>query len=1009
MVAFLRRFALAWLICAALGGSIESISWGAEGSAGGIRGSVFDRDFADPLANVTIVVREAGLRGYSSPEGTFVFQNVPPGTYTVSFSKEGYQRRIVTDVAVRAGELTEVNADLSSEVAELEEMIVTGGDLLGGTEAGLLEIKQKDPALTDSIGKDLISQAGASTAAGALKLVVGTSVQDDKYVVIRGLSDRYTSTLLNSVRLPSADPTKRAVQLDIFPAGTIESITVYKTFTPDLQGDFTGGGVNIKTKSFPEKLTLSIGASVEYNTQATTADNFRSYKGGGTDFTGMDGGDRDLPNGVSKKSMQPYQGASANPVQGAARFPNALKLDQQTRAFDPVIGSKVAGAPGPNFTLSAAAGNTFQLGEDDRLLGVFGALSYRQKYGFYEDGVQKRVGVGIAGGDPIVDGDASESKSTDEVLWGGVFTLAFQPVTNHVLGFNFIYNQSATDQVLFQQDKTSPDEVEQNQVLRYTERTLSSLQLHGDHKIEMLHNAQMDWLAAYSVSTQEDPDSRYFRNLYNPDAQSSSFSGAPQASTQRIWRNIEETDQQLQLNTKVPFQQWTDTEGFLKFGPFYDLTERDYKQSSYTYLFPFQAGALSDPRRLANSDLSTYQGPGLWSDVFLNRDRIGLANNFPPAINQLLWFIQPTGSDVDYRGEQQIQAMYGMIELPLTPHFKIIGGARVEWTDLSIDVKSPSGFVLVAKQLPTGDYNIELVPQQDAGSEINQVDLLPAAGFVYEIVTNLNLRANWSQTIARPTFRELAPVVTFEFLGDDAFTGNPDLTLSHIDNYDLRLEWFRRPGDVLAASIFYKEIEDPIEQISFSISGNRFVQRVNYPDGTLFGVEVEGRQKLDVLDELFAIQSPFKDLALGMNASWIQSKVTVPKDEVQNLAPYGFGYKERRMQGQPDYLFNANLTYDNTRSGTSAGLFYNWTGKVLQTGAGFGGGTGIPPVMQDPIGILNFTLEQKIGKNWKIRFAAKNLTDPTYRSYYKVPGGKNPTYSRNTKGMDFSIGGSCSW
>ena len=219
---------------------------------GSIRGIVYDKDFDVPLAAAQVTITETGEKVTATDEGNFIFSQVPPGNYTIVFSKDGYTRQVQANVIVSEGQITDVDAELSGEFTEMEEFVVQ--DLqIGGTEAGLLALRVESPALLDSVSSELLSQAGAGDAASALKLISGATVQDGKFAVVRGLPDRYVNSQMNSVRLPTADPDKRAVQLDQFPSDMIESIQVSKTFTPDQQGDASGGAVNVVLKGIPEE------------------------------------------------------------------------------------------------------------------------------------------------------------------------------------------------------------------------------------------------------------------------------------------------------------------------------------------------------------------------------------------------------------------------------------------------------------------------------------------------------------------------------------------------------------------------------------------------------------------------------------------------------------------------------------------------------------------------------------------------------------------------------------
>jgi TonB-dependent receptor len=993
--------AFVWLATAVLGVAAD---------LGGIRGSVYDKEFGGPLGKVQVTVVEAMRVTQTTSEGLFSIEGVAPGKYTVLFGKDGYLRQ-AAEVTVPAGGFADVRVELAGEVTEMEEFVVRGLELGGSTELGLLGIRQEAIGMQDAISAELFSKAGASTAAGALKLVVGTSVQDDKYAVIRGLSDRYVGTLLNNMCVPSPDPEKRAVQMDMFPAGTIENITVYKTFTPDLQGDFSGGGIAIKTKSIPDKLTMSVSAGLEYNTQTSANDNFLSYRGGGTGFSGMAGDSRQLPSGVSKTLVPLYLGPSRTPT--PAQWDNARLLDQQTRSLAPAMGVQKVGAPGPNYSFQAMIGDRLRL-NDNNILGLYAALTYRHKFS-HAEGTSRRYSISGAQQEPNTTSDFDDTRSTEEVLWGAVSGVEWRFAEKQALGIRLLYNQSAKDEARHQVDPEyggTPDSpiYDISQSLHYTERRLAMAQVYGEHKFEPEWAPQIDWYGALGLASQDEPDVRFFRNLYDTATSVSSFIGQTWAErTLRVWRNIEEVDKQAALNIKFPFRQWTGTEGFIKLGGFYDQVNRDYDEQSFWYEWPSQLRGSTAAQRAAYTYNTTYvrqyQGSNLWTDVFTDPGRVGLATNSTAAPNQLLYIIQTSGSDVDYTGQQTVKAGYLMTELPLTPRIKLIGGARLEQTEMNIAIATLDGKPELLERRPTGAYGFVTYPSDAAGGkQLTQTDLLPAVGLVWEIIPRLYLKGNWSQTLARPTFRELAPVATLEFLGDDAFVGNPQLKISNVDNYDVRLEWFRRAGDVVAASAFYKQIKSPIERVNLQISGSRYITPVNYDQGDILGFEIEARQRMDVLHECL------RPLTLGANASYIKSEVEIPREERQTLANYGLDTRTRAMAGQPDYLANAFMTLEFERTGTTIGLFYTLTGRSLVAGAGSGGGDAVPSLYEEPFETLNFSLDQRIGRHWSVRFQVKNILDPPVKRVYELPWAtEGMIHTEYHRGVDFSLSASCSW
>lgn len=992
---------------------------GQEAADGAIRGTVLDRQFGVPLAGARVTVIERSESRTTGPDGTFLFERVPPGVYTLQGGKPGFERRLVSGVVVVAGRLAEVQIEVSAEVFEMDEMVVTGEDVLAGTEIALLDVRAEAVTVQDAISQDFLSRAGVGDAAGALNLVVGTTVVEGKYASVRGLSDRYTGTTLNGVRIPSADPRKRAVPMDLFPTGTIESVTVTKTFTPDLQGDFSGGGVDVKTRSIPEGRIASVSMSGEHNSLATGEDSFLTYAGGGVDPTGFDRGKRNLP--APAQSPPVASPASVTyprpPADILERIAIAEAYDRLTRSFSSVMGVR-RDAPGANHGFSLLWGNRW-----DTPRGVFGAvtaLSYSRKFDFYRNAENNRAEVQF---DPDT-GEVNftlprrdDSRGLDELLIGALANGVWKIDEDHELSLRFIGNQSAEDEARFQTEDRGI--LLQNQSLRYTERSLASIQGHGTHKVGTVG---LDWLAAWNLTRQNEPDVRFFRNNFDEAAGTAFFeigSVPDSLKTRRIFRGIRETGDQAALNVSVPFTQWTESEGKVKAGLFLERTDRAYDQRSFYYSFQFSvpgSNTQAQENNLFTSGRIETPG-GLWSDFFLSPERIGLSpNTCPPERtafqdrtcaqpNQLLWYAQRLNADVEYDGAQAVDAAYAMAEVPLSPRVNLVGGARWERTDIRIvPFNERFGRVAVVVLSEDGDERFidPNVPQEEAVARVEDSALLPSLSAIWEIVPRMKLRGTWSRTLARPTYRELAPVATEEFLQGDSYFGNPDLVISTVTNWDLRWEWLKESGDVLAVSAFAKRIDDPIELISFNTAGGSYIQPVNYERGRIRGGELEARFSLG------RFASWLEGLAFGANYSLIDSEVDVPEAERRSLATFGLDQDTRRLQGQPSYVFNLNATWDLERTGTSIGIFYNRVGETLLTGASVGQDGGVPDVLELPVGVVDVSVSQAF-HGVKLTLRGRNLTAPERRTVYRIPDGEERTKTRRESARLVAISASYKW
>jgi len=296
--------------------------------SGAIFGKVVDSATGEELIGANIFLDGTTIGAATDIEGNFKVSTVPAGTYTLIASMIGYSKFIVTELEIKPGEQKNLNLTLVSEAYETKEVIVTARMILDN-DAALLKNRQKSVSVSDAIGSDILKQTGSFDAGDAMKKVVGTSVVDGKYVFVRGLGDRYSSTQLNGAELPSSDPNKKSFQLDLIPTNLLDNIITLKTFTPDKPGNFSGGIVDIGTKSFPEKFTFKLSGATSYSTQATGNANYLTYPGGSTDWLGIDDGTRVVPEYLTNPNL-------VIPSEVSARFDpeKASVLNDASKSFN---------------------------------------------------------------------------------------------------------------------------------------------------------------------------------------------------------------------------------------------------------------------------------------------------------------------------------------------------------------------------------------------------------------------------------------------------------------------------------------------------------------------------------------------------------------------------------------------------------------------------------------------------------------------------------------------------
>ncbi|MCB9920265.1 MAG: carboxypeptidase regulatory-like domain-containing protein [Planctomycetes bacterium] len=961
----------------------------AQDPVGSIRGIVTDKDFEAPLGGATVTIVQLQRKVVSGEQGNFTMPGVPPGTYTLSFTKDGYIGQVRT-VTVLSGGVKEVEVALVGDFTVMEEFIVQDFlDLGGGNEAGLLEIRFKSAATLDAVSAEFMRKAGASDAASAMRLIAGATVAPDgKSPVVRGLPDRYVSSQMNGVRLPTADENKRAVQLDQFPSTVIDSIQVQKTFTPDQQGDASGGAVDVRLKGIPDKpFFVSWSVQTGYNSQVTGRTKFLSYDGGGVSVFGRDDGRRQIQ---EERLGENWKGA--------------VGVTRQRAPFDVKLG--------------AAIGAMHEM-DDGVRIGGFATLFYERDSSFFDNGVDDSLWVekrgaklsprtfqGAASDGAFYTGLFDVTRGTQSVEWGGLATVGVES-ENHKLSIALLQTHNAQDRATMAQDTRGkehfypghdPDDPDSPgfgsfgseltgapyirlETLEYTERDTDTLQFHGQHTFDLvpdnavLLDPEFDWTYAKSSSSFDQPDKRQFGAAWTPGYKVGTFDVPPVwtpykpganftlGNLQRIWKEIDETSEQYIANLKLPFKQWTESEGAIKAGWFRDRVGRSFNLDSFSNF----------------SDNSTWSGPfgEHWTSIFRYQDHP----------------ITASTEDVDYEGDIDIDAYYAMLDLPLTSWVSVIGGVRVERTRIGIINDAEQD----ARWFPKGAPNGVVLNPGDADVQIDQRNKLPSIALRADPLSSITFRASYNETIARQTFKEITPIIQQEFLGGPIFIGNPELEISDVENYDLRLDYRPYDGGLFSASWFRKDIKKPIEYVQ-RIGTFNFTTAVNYPEGRLEGYELETRHKIG------HFLSALDGLTLGLNATFIDSEVTLPDDEQADLVKLNVPMRTRDMTNAPEYLFNLFATYDLDKFGAQFGVFYTVNGDTLIAGPGQSVNNFIPSIYAREFDTLNASWTQRLSEGVTLKMQAKNLTNPKIKTVYRSDYiGDDATQTSFTKGIDYTI------
>ena len=935
-------------------------------SVGSVAGKVIDQDFGDGLRSVSITVEGVEtLPVFSDLEGRYQVRDIPAGTHTIVFTKNNFQTAKVTEVEVVAGEVFNLDvpmvatgADFTLDVFEITVDQVVSQSVI------LLADRQRSAALSDALSSEDFSKASAGDAAEAVAKITGVNIVDGKYAVVRGLGDRYSNTLMNGAVLPSNDPSKKTVQLDIIPSDLLEKIVTTKSFTPDKPGDFTGGSVEITTKPFPDEFVLTASLGVGFN-EAT-----------GEDIMGIPGRDMDFF-GDTDDALPASIPSTPGEYAVATRFretedAKALFTDLHASGWYPVM--KKAD---PNLSFGATVGDSRPVFSQ----GVFGyVVSFTHDHNF-DLITDKRSERWIGRPDELRPKNGFDmTESTEEVSWGGLVNLALLPTTEHEISYNHIINTKSTDEVNFGDDgfenttnvvepglpvgsfnlptgRDSASEFLNITRMKHSVKELSLHQFKGKHVFPGVSEMELNWAANFSETSEDNPDQRNYTFLKYayPDGDSDFLylSENPKFPFKSYDELVDEKSN-FTIDLTIPLSHPKLNSGELKFGAFTSESDRNSIGRYFS--------ATGSNRIVGNTDSKIEFFERFEEDVWINQT---FSTEGPFRDGQVTYIEQTSrqGNVQSYEGTEEIDAVYLMTDFELTNDLRLIFGARVESTKM--DVATVDEFVNQALR-NTGDISDET--------------WLPAIHAVYPLGEDKqqNLRLSYGKTLARPTFREFSPFRVEDAQSGEIYTGNPDLELTFTDNYDLRWEWFIGDVDLIAFGVYYKNFSNPIVQtVSSGVNANPLYSWENADAGTISGAEFEVRKSLG---EFWSV---------GGNVTYIDSEID----------PLSGAASGTVFEGQPEYIFNFNAGYNNPDTGWSGNLFLNHVAETLR----FVGET-VPNIFEDAYSSVDFNVSKQVGK-WTIKFTAKNLTDEEKLFFYDGTNEK-PIYELWEPGPSYSLSAS---
>jgi outer membrane receptor protein involved in Fe transport len=778
--------------------------------AGRIVGRILDASTGQGIPEVGVQIVGTTLGTASGIEGRYGVPNIPAGTVTIQVRRIGYTPKTVTGILLNAGQTLEQNITMQPSTVQLQAVQTTATSERG-TVNEALDQQRTATGIVSSVTAEQITRSPDSDAAQAVQRVSGVTVQDGKYVFVRGLGERYTTASLNGARIPSPEPEKRVVPLDLFPSGLLQTITTSKTFTPDQSGDFSGAQVDIRTREFPARRQITYSVTSGYNSGTTGSTVLSAPRAGGERLAWVND-KRNLPWLVA--SVGNFQQITLN--QGDKN----LLINTFRDSWSP----RFARAQ-PNVSTSVSVGgNDAVLGHR---VGYVASGTYSLTQDEKTDQIRALADRGSTPGSTREMDRFEGSTGSSSVLWGGLVNLSTLVGRNTRLMFNNTYNRTSDNDARSEIGSIESDGIRAHiDRLQYVERSVRSNQLAGEHQLGLRN--KIDWSATSTGVTRDEPDRSEFVTVLEPTATdrvgSRLWLNTGNQGAVRTFSALDEKAAEGRLNYQLTFA-WRGTEHLVKIGGLYRSTDREADSRA----FSISAAGISESMRALPAE-----------QLFDGRFTGGAMPVFDLA---------PLGQGGSYDARDRLGAGYAMTEIGITDRIRLVAGARLEQDKLKVNAVSTLGSPVVVDK--------------------DWTDVLPSAALNVRLTETQSLRLSASRTLARPEYRELSPVTSRDVIGGDNVQGDPNLERTRIGNADLRWEWYPSAGEVLSVALFGKQFDKPIERVYRSVGGStaRTVFYLNADGADNYGVELELRKSLRLL-------APALDpLTFFSNVTVMQSKI----------------------------------------------------------------------------------------------------------------------------------------
>lgn len=814
-----------------------------------IKGVVIDQKSKETLIGAVVTVDGTNVKAITNIDGNFLIDGMKKDkTYTLYINYVGYKTQKID--GVQAKDADQVIA-LQPDEQQLKEVTVTAVERRN-TDAAMIQVAKNSPVIVSNVSAQEISRTQDTNAGEVIRRVPGVSLIDDKFVMVRGLSQRYNNVWVNGGAVPSSEADSRAFSFDIIPSSQIDNLTIVKSPTAEYPADYSGGFIIVNTKEIPAENSFNIAVGGNWNTSSAFKD-FSYSKGSGTDFLGFDNGLRNLNGGI-QAALNPQLDANGKPVGDYATslLGNGLNNDWLVKNRKPLGDLKLA----------ASLNRRWMLG--GRTLGMLAAMNYTNEYRTYENMENNLYGIYDAANDkPNYLRHSVDDQYNNNVRLGAMLNFTFLSKDgNHKYQLKNIFNQLATSRYTWRDGVSAQSNLERSAEYYYRSRTTYNGQLTGKHTFT---SDALDWSIGYAYANRHLPDRR--RYLIDDALESGVYALSTGNDISREWTQLDEHILSLGVNDKHHFK-FGNFEPDLQVGAYGEYRSREYQTRNFIY--NWNVSDYNMPSDFRHSDIPTL----LSSEANMGYDK--------------LYLLEEKQMRNNYRGHNTLGAGYLALSLPFGK-LGIHAGVRFEHNDMELISNSR-------------DYE-----KSESSRHYKTDDVFPSLNTTYKISDQHQVRLSYARSINRPEFREVSSSVYYDFDLASNVQGNTELKNCYVDNLDLRYEWYPSRGELISLAVFYKHFDSPIEWTYTVAGGTDLIYSYkNAKSANNYGVELDIRKNLGFIG--------LKDFSWSFNGALIKSKVQFEKGAkeedrpMQGQSPYlintGIFYKNAPLKMDIALLYN---------------------------------------------------------------------------------------------------------